>query len=330
MMKGRYFAAMLLVAVAVLILVDSGTADSHPIDVHPLIRPSTPFLAMKKAAADRIRRIGYEVSEDDGTEDQHDDGSDIRRTNGPRPLYPGGAIRKVIRASYVLNESISGDLDPGLHPTYYRSFYTQTVAQNWFAKKSVLMGAAAATHMDSACHVYAPPCISVTDFNATQYEMLPLVVINITAKVFGAVPNPDYEAAVADFQAWEAVHGRIPNRAFVVIMTGWSNRVYNEALYFNRDSTGQKHFPGFSNAAIDWLMLRRAGISGIGVDTSSLDSGTNWSFHVHYTILGAGKVAVENLKLSSRDIPLSGAYISVRPVLHDGAPETTVAATIYV
>ena len=328
-MKGQHLAAMLLVAVAVLILVDSGTADSHPIDVHPLIRPSTPFLAMKKAAADRIRRIGYEVSEDDNSE-QHDDGDDRRRTNIASPLF-SGTIRKIIRASYVLNESISGDLDSNLKPTYYRTFDTQTVAKNWFAKRSVIMGAALATHMDSACHVYASPCISITDFNATQYEMTPLVVINITQKVFGGVGNPNYEVSVADLQAWEATHHkRIPNRAFVAMMSGWSNRVYNEVLYFNRDATGQKHFPGFSNAAIDWLLANRPGISGIGVDTSSLDAAINFSFHVHYALLGAGKVGIENLKLTSRDIPLSGAYISNTPVLYDDAPEATVAATIYV
>lgn len=328
-MHARVLCAAVLVALAITVVTSHSNDQDHQ-DPYPLRRASTPFLAMKKAAADRLRSINYEVDEDDESYDGYDQYDHRRDVQTINYLFQGG-IRRVIRASYILNESVSGDLDPNLHPTYYRSFFTQTVEKDWFAKKSAVMGLAIATHMDSPCHVYAPPCVSITDFNATQYEMTPLVVINVTQQVFGGAGNPDYQVTVADLQAWEATHHRrIPRRAFVAMMSGWSNRVYNEVLYFNRDSTGQKHFPGFSNEAIDWLLANRPWISGIGVDTSSVDAGINWSFHVHYAINGAAKISVENLNLSNKKIPLSGAYISNTPVLYDDAPEASVASTIYV
>lgn len=327
-MAGRNTLAILLV-VCVTILVASGVhAHSDKRDAYPDRRPSTPFLTMQKEIADRLRDEGVEIIDDDGS----DYNTTSRRSLYSPPLF-SGSIRKIIRASYVLNETISGDLDPNLHPTYYRQFHTQTVAKDWFAKDSVVMGAALATHMDSACHVYQSPCTSITDFNATQYTMLPLVVINVTQQVFGGAGNPDYGLSVADIRNWEITQNQgrpLPRRAFVVMLSGWSNRVYNEVLYFNRDASGQKHFPGFSNEAIDWLLLNRPWIAGIGVDTSSVDIGVNWSFHVHYAINGVTKVSVENLKLSSKEIPLSGAYIDVTPVLYQDAPEATVTATIYV
>lgn len=286
------------------------TIGNDPI---PIRIPSTPFIEMQKNVS--MRRSDFAI--------------DALSSEYSSPLF-SGTIRGVITASYVLNESVSGDLDSNLHPTYFRTFNTQTYAKDYFAKRSAVMALAAATHMDSACHVYQEPCTSITDFNATQYTFLPLVVINVTNSVFGGVGNPDYGLSVADLKAWERVHGRIPRRAFVVMLSGWSNRIYNEALYFNRDANGNKHFPGFSNAAIDWLLEHRPWINGIGVDTSSVDIAVNFSFHVHYAINGVTKVSVENLNLSNRNIPVAGAHISVIPTLYGGAPEATTNAVIYV
>jgi len=204
------------------------------------------------------------------------------------------------------------------------------VEKNSFAKKSAILGMGTATHMDSACHVYMEPCTSITDYNITQYTMTPLRIINVTEQVFGGNGDSDYEVTVADLLASEAAFGVFENRAFIQMLSGWSNRVYHTELYENRDASGQKHFPGWSPEAVEWLLTNRPWISGIGVDTSSIDAAVNWHFNAHYMINAFVKVSVENVKLTDRNIPLTGSYINNVPNLFQGGPEATVAGTIHV
>ena len=73
------------------------------------------------------------------------------------------------------------------------------------------------------------------------------------------------------------------------------------------------HFPGFGKAAIDFLLTERR-ISGIGVDTLSLDHGPSADFAVHYTLLATNRWGLENVA-NLEAIPPSGASIFV------GAPK---------
>ena len=76
---------------------------------------------------------------------------------------------------------------------------------------------------------------------------------------------------------------------------------------------GVKHFPGFSTAAIDFL-LRERQIAGIGVDVISLDPGRDSAYTGHRLLFSKGKWAVENIA-SLDKIPVTGAILFV------GAPK---------
>jgi kynurenine formamidase len=64
------------------------------------------------------------------------------------------------------------------------------------------------------------------------------------------------------------------------------------------------------------LLLER-GVTGIGIDTLSADTGAD-GFPVHRAILGAGKYLVENVA-NAKELPPTGAKIAVLPMkIKDG------------
>jgi kynurenine formamidase len=232
------------------------------------------------------------------------------------PPLISGAFRKAIDLTQVMNLSAPGDVTADLHPTFLLQTDTKTVAKDYYFKQSVTIATGMGTHVDAPAHVYGPTTRTIDEFSILEL-FGPLVVVDVTTKVNN---NPDYQVSLQDLQAWEQLRGRIPNRAFVVMKSGWSSRYYNENLYRNADASGVNHFPGFSGEAANWLIANRT-INGVGVDTLSIDAGSNFAFPVHYSVLGADKVGIENLNLMDPRIPASGAYLFANPIKIQGAPE---------
>jgi kynurenine formamidase len=136
--------------------------------------------------------------------------------------------------------------------------------------------------------------------------VVPLVVIDVSSR---ANSNPDTLLAVADIETWERRHGRIPARAAVIMKSGWDSRIGDPKAFVNQDATGVMHFPGFSAEAATYL-ARSRDVSGIGVDTLSLDPGVDTTFAAHKAWLATGKWGVE-LVANLRDVPPSGATVFV-------------------
>jgi len=94
----------------------------------------------------------------------------------------------------------------------------------------------------------------------------PAVVIDISAK---SAENPDYLLTVADIEAWEAEHGAIPPRSWILLRTDWSKR--DVEAYTNRREDGA-HTPGPSAEAVKFLIEQRDA-HGLGVETIGTDAG---------------------------------------------------------
>jgi kynurenine formamidase len=142
-------------------------------------------------------------------------------------------------------------------------------------------------------------------------------VIDMTAKVEA---DPDYALSLDDLREFEATHGQIPERCFVVMKTGWSRRgIENHEAYVNGG-----HFPGFSPEAATFLVNER-NIVGIGIDTASLDPGThpNGDFPVHQIVLGADRYQIENMALEEVPPGLETVFVSL-PLKVKGGPEAEV------
>jgi kynurenine formamidase len=144
--------------------------------------------------------------------------------------------------------------------------------------------------------------------------VVPLVVIDVSAR---SESNADTSVTVADIEAWERRHGRIVERAAVMMASGWDARIKDAKAFVNADASGAMHFPGFSPEAAKFLAQSRQ-VSGIGVDTLSLDPGLDKTYPAHKVWLATGKWGVE-LVANLRQVPPAGALIFVGAVKVRGA-----------
>jgi kynurenine formamidase len=166
------------------------------------------------------------------------------------------------------------------------------------------------THMDAPAHF--PPGKEYLDQIAVQHLFAPAVVIDVREE---ASKDQDYRLRVMRVEKWEALHGRIPAGAVVLLRTGWASRWPDRARYRNMDSAGMMHFPGFSVEAARLLIER--GVVGLGIDTLSIDYGLSKDFEVHRVTLPAGLYQLENLA-NLDQLPDSGAFLISAPIKLEG------------
>jgi kynurenine formamidase len=179
-----------------------------------------------------------------------------------------------------------------------------TVPVNGFYAQKWTFWEHTGTHMDVPAHFVEN---GRTSPELTPEELIvPAVVVDISARVAG---DPDAVVTPDDLRSFERRHGRVPRGAVVCMYSGWESRVGSEAAYQNVGADGLQHFPGFGKPAVDWLLAERE-ITGIGVDTASLDHGRSTTFATHLTILGANRYGIENLANLAK-IPPRGATLYV-------------------
>jgi len=127
--------------------------------------------------------------------------------------------------------------------------------------------------------------------------------------------DPGYLLTVADLEAFEAEHGRIPQGAWVLFRSGWDARAHDEAQFLNVGPDGPVT-PGPDVAAAKWLGSER-GISGFGVETVGIDAGAAGGFDpvypVHQYLLGNDRYGLTQLANLDR-LPPTGAVIVVAPL----------------
>ena len=160
------------------------------------------------------------------------------------------------------------------------------------------------THIDAPSHFFEGGL--PVDRLPVDSLVVPLVVIDISTKV---VSDSNTSLGVGDIQTWERRHGRIPAHAAVMMASGWDSRINDAKAFVNADASGVMHFPGYSPAAASFLARSRE-VSGIGVDTLSIDPGIDTTYTVHKAWLASGKWAVE-LVANLRQVPASGATVFV-------------------
>jgi len=166
------------------------------------------------------------------------------------------------------------------------------------------------THLDAPAHF--PPGTETVDQIPPQKLFGPAVVIDVRAE---SARDSDYRLTIAPLTQWEEQYGRIPPGAIVLLRTGWASRWPDEARYRNMDSAHVMHFPGYSVESAKWLIAR--GVSGLGIDTLSIDYGASKDFEVHRTTLPANLYHLENLA-NLDQLPESGAFLIAAPIKLEG------------
>jgi kynurenine formamidase len=182
-----------------------------------------------------------------------------------------------------------------------------TLEKNGVAANSWKIHEHLGTHTDAPNH-FIKNQLSIDEIPLKDL-IVPVVVIDIEIK---SSKNRDAELTVEDIKNFENKYGKIPGNACVMMYSGWEKHLH-DSLFVGLDKWQVKHYPGFSNSAIKFLLAERD-IAGIGVDALSIDPGTDENYTGHKTLFKAGKWAVECVA-NLNQIPKIGATVIV------GAPK---------
>ncbi|MDQ0467550.1 cyclase family protein [Labrys wisconsinensis] len=158
--------------------------------------------------------------------------------------------------------------------------------------------------------------------------LLPLVVLDITAKV---AASADAVPELADVEAWEARHGRIPDRSFVALRTGWAARWPDPERFANRSADGISHTPGWSRAVLT-LLFEQRGITAVGHEQIDTDPGIAVSagdYGLEHYVLSIDRWQIELLANLDK-VPEAGALIMATwPKAKDGSGFPARAVAIH-
>jgi kynurenine formamidase len=183
-----------------------------------------------------------------------------------------------------------------------------TIETGGFYSQEWTFGEHSGTHMDAPGHFTIGGRLSP---EITLEELIvPIVVIDISRR---AERDADAMVTVDDLRRFERRHDRIPEGALVCMDSGWAEKVHDPLEFKGGDAFPNYHFPGFSQDAAMWLAERRD-VTGIGVDTISLDPGNSTTFPVHVTFLATDRYGLEGLNNLDK-IPPKGAvaYVGLIP-----------------
>jgi kynurenine formamidase len=139
------------------------------------------------------------------------------------------------------------------------------------------------THIDAPAHIVEGAAYA--NELVVERFFAPLAFVDISER---AATDPDMKVMPDDLLAWESEHGSLPAGAFVAMNSGWEARIGDPASFINAGKVGMLHLPGFHPDAAAFLVEERD-ITGIGVDTLSLDFGAATKFVTHVTVLQTGK-----------------------------------------
>jgi kynurenine formamidase len=132
------------------------------------------------------------------------------------------------------------------------------------------------TQLDPPAH-WNPYYPAIDELPPT-YTLRPLVVVPIQDKV---AADPGYQMTVADIEAWERRHGKIPEGAVVFIRSDWSKAWPDPQL------AARTRFPGVALSALQFLHLQRRilfhGHEPLDTDTTPTLEGEAWLLRNGYT-----------------------------------------------
>jgi kynurenine formamidase len=198
---------------------------------------------------------------------------------------------------------------PGLSRTEISRYDDRGPAWAWYTLE---IGEHVGTHLDAPIHwITGKDGADVASVPASSL-IGPACVVDKSAETDA---DNGYLLTVADLEAWEAEHGRVPDGAWLLLRTGWGFRAHDEAAFLNAGDSGPVT-PGPDVEASRWLAYERP-IAGFGVETVGIDAGAAGGFDppfpVHNFLLGAGRLGLTQLANLDR-LPATGALIVVSPL----------------
>lgn len=241
-------------------------------------------------------------------------------------LTSGGEYGRLLDMTYVYDQ----------HSIYWPNAKSFTLTSEfngmtdrgyWYSSNFYSASEHGGTHADAPIH-FAQNGRTIDQVPLDRW-IGPAIKIDVTAQCSRA---RDYRLSVEDLHAWENKYGRIPGGAWVIMYTGIGTQYYpDRRLVLGTDRKGQLavselDFPGFSPEAAQFLVKER-NITGLAIDTPSIDYGKSLDFPVHRIICGADKLALENIANLDK-LPVQDATLYVIPMAikdASGAPARVFA-----
>jgi len=122
-----------------------------------------------------------------------------------------------------------------------------------------------------------------------------------------------------DIQKFEKKHGKIASFSSVIFYTGWQRNLQKK-YYFTKNT-------GLSVSAAKYLASKK--VSLVGIDSPSIDLGTDSKFSVHHVFSKKGILIVENLA-NLEKIKSSKFHLVVLPLKLKNATGSPVRAIAFV
>jgi kynurenine formamidase len=179
---------------------------------------------------------------------------------------------------------------------------------------AIHLGEHTGTHFDAPVHWVTGKDLpdNACDTIPARRFVGPACVVDVTAEV---AADADFLLTRERVLAWEAEHGRIPPRAWVLVRSGWSGRAGNRADFLNVADDGP-HSPGFHRGAVE-LLAHERDVLGVGVETVGTDAGQAFGFDppfpCHTLMHGAGRFGLASLR-NLDQLPPKGALVIAAPL----------------
>jgi len=179
---------------------------------------------------------------------------------------------KVIDLTLTVSEKIP--TFPGSPKPHFIEW--ETIPKNGYNLELLFLSTHTGTHIDAPFHFVK---------NGKKiHEITPERLVN-EAVLIRIGKNSNRSISKIDIQKFEQKNGKIENCSTVIFYTGWQKNL-NKEFYFTEN-------PGLSVSAARYLVSKK--INMVGIDSPSIDLGTNSKFSVHHVLAKNNILIVENL-----------------------------------
>ena len=179
---------------------------------------------------------------------------------------------KVIDLTLTVSEKIP--TFPGSPKPHFIEW--ETIPKDGYNLELLFLSTHTGTHIDAPFHFVK---------NGKKiHEIVPERLVN-EAILIRIGKNSNRSISKTDIQNFEQKNGKIENGSTVIFYTGWQKNI-NKKFYFTEN-------PGLSVSAAKYLVSKK--INMVGIDSPSIDLGTDSKFSVHHVLAKNNILIVENL-----------------------------------
>jgi len=186
----------------------------------------------------------------------------------------------------------------------------ENVKEDGYNLELLFLSTHTGTHMDAPYHFLE---------KGAKIHEISLKKLVSEAVLIKSKKKCDESITKIDIQKFEKKHGKIASFSSVIFYTGWQKNLQKK-YYFTKN-------PGLSVSAAKYLASKK--ISLVGIDSPSIDVGTDSKFSVHQIFAKKGMLIVENLANLDK-IKSSKFHLVVLPLKMKNATGSPVRAIAFV